>query len=629
MKARKTAKTLILLAAAACAPLANAEAVRITVDPDAVRFPVSEDMWGIFFEDIDLALDGGVFAELGRNGSFEDGLVELRKQKNIGYWKTVGRSTFETGGEKPLSKKNVHYLKLKALAGGGVANEGFFGIGVKEGAKYRFSAKMRGSAPGGVEVSLETLGKVLAKGRLGGIGGGWTAVSLELVATATDPDANLVLRFPQGCEIDIDCVSLMPEDTYGKSGLFRKDLMERLAALKPAFVRFPGGCWVEGDRMKDAYRWKQTIGDRWERRTQWNIWRYWSSNAVGYHEYLLLCEELGAKAMFCINCGISHKEVVPLDKMGEFVQDALDAIEYANGPATSKWGAVRAANGHPEPFRLEYLEIGNENGDQPYYDRYALIHDAVRAKYPEIKIVSDYWHNSRVKGRPAHIVDEHYYKSPDWFMAAATMYDARERGEYEVFVGEYAVTKDVGRWGSLRAAIGEAAFMCGLERNADLVKLAAYAPLFANAKHTAWSPNLIYPMTDGNFVNPSWHVQKLFGEHRGKDVLALEVKTPKFANREKQECDAVVASAVRDAAGRIIVKAVNCTGEAREVRISLAGASVKSAGKTWFTGPGEAACNSPLERDALGEKSSPATVEGGAVADVLEPYSLTVYVISR
>ncbi|MBO7683924.1 MAG: alpha-N-arabinofuranosidase [Kiritimatiellae bacterium] len=599
---------------------------RIVVDAGKARFPVSEDMWGIFFEDIDLSLDGGVYAELVRNRSFEDGPVKYRKQETIGYWSTVGRATLALDTSKPLSEKNRNCGRVDALPGGGVANDGYFGIAVGEGAKYRLSVALRGDVKGAVEVSLESLGRApFAKGRIDGIGPEWRTFGVELESNGTDPDARLVFRAPGGGTFYLDCVSLFPCDTYGKCGLFRKDLMERLAALRPSFVRFPGGCWVEGTTMAEAYRWKQTIGNVWDRRTQWNLWGYWSANGVGFHEYLLLCEELGAKALFCINCGMSHKEVVPMDKMGEFVQDALDCIEYANGPADSKWGAVRAANGHPEPFNLRYLEIGNENGGPKYHERYALIHDAVQAKHPEIKIVSDLWRGP-VRGRPQHIRDEHYYKSPDWFMSdGARLYDGYPRGEFEVFVGEYAVTRDVGRWGDLRAAIGEAAFMCGLERNADIVKLAAYAPLFANAKHTAWMPNLIYPMSDGNFVNPSWNVQKLFSENRGREVLQFSQESRMMKTKDGKDCRAVQASAVRDADGSVVVKAVNCSEEPQPVTIAIAGAAVAKAGKTWFTGPGARASNSPLDREALSERSGDAVVEGGAVAETLPPLSLTVF----
>ena len=607
----------------------------IAVDAAKVRFPVSEDMWGIFFEDISLSLDGGIYAELVRNRSFEDGGQYDHGDKpwswrhrttSLEYWNPVGSATMTPDFSRPLSPRNKQCVRVLAQPGGGIANDGYFGIGVKQGQKYRLSVALRGDVKGPLAVSLEALGKpALAAGEIIGIGDEWRTMNLELAATATDPAAKLVFRAPQGGTFYLDCVSLFPCDTYGRSGLFRKDLMERLAALKPSFVRFPGGCWVEGETMKEAYRWKETIGSVWDRRTQWNIWNYWSANGVGYHEYLVLCEELGAKALFCINCGMSHRENVPMGKMGEFVQDALDAIEYANGPVTSKWGAVRAKNGHSEPFNLKYLEIGNENGGKAYHERYALIHDAVVKAHPEIKIISDFWHGS-VKGRPQHIRDEHYYRSPDWFMTdGAEMYERRPRGEYEVFVGEYAVTRDVGRWGDLRAAIGEAAFMAALERNADLVKLAAYAPLFANANHTAWTPNLIYPMTDGNFVNPSWNVQKLFSENRGKEVLAFTVAGRRMRTRDGKDCRAVAASAVRDADGSVIVKAINCSEEPQPCTVKVTGGAFATATKTVFTGPNARASNSPTNREALRETTGAATVLDGVIAETLPPLSLTVY----
>ena len=604
----------------------------IVVDDTKAKYPVAEDMWGIFFEDIDLSLDGGVYAELVRNRSFEDG--EGRDKDNgykdaLGYWETVGDAELTIDTTKPLSDRNRQCGRVKAQPGAGIANTGYFGIAVKPGEKYRLSVALRGDLKGPIDVSLAALGATYAKGQIKKIGPDWKTYTLEFTANAVDPAAKLVFRAPGGGTFYIDCVSLFPCDTYGKSGLFRKDLMERLAALKPSFVRFPGGCWVEGDTMAEAYRWKKTIGSIWDRRTQWNIWRYWSTNGVGFHEYLQLCEDLGATAMFCINCGMSHRENAPMDQMDEFVQDALDCIEYANGPATSKWGKVRAANGHPEPFNLKYLEIGNENGGPAYHERYALIHDAVQKRYPEIKIISDLW-GGPVKGRPQHIRDEHYYMTPDWFMSqGAKHYDQTPRGEFEVFVGEYAVTQDVGHWGDLRAAIGEAAFMCGLERNADLVKLAAYAPLFANAKHTVWSPNLIYPTTDGNFVNPSWNVQKLFSENRGKDVLAFEQTSRVMRTKDGRSCRAVAASAVRDADGTVIVKAVNCSEKPQDIKVSIAGAKVAQAKKTWFTGPDAKASNSPTNREALKEKTGTAKTQDGVVVETLPPFSLTVFRLKR
>ena len=518
----------ILASVVAFAAVAAA-AVPATVDIDAgrVKCPAAQDLWGIFFEDIDLSLDGGVYAELVRNRSFEDGNGDARSA--LGFWREEGGAKMELSTERPLSEKNRHSLKVAAPAGGGVSNEGYFGIAARPGIDYRLSIAVRGDA-GKLRVALESAdGKAVSTVAEVEVGGGWKTVSASLQAVASDPAARLSIRAEKGGTFFVDCVSLFPSDTYGTSGIFRRDLMERLAALKPAFVRFPGGCWVEGDTMKESYRWKKTIGSIWDRPTQWNIWGYWATHGVGFHEYLLICEELGAKPLYCINVGMSHREIVPMEKMDEFVQDALDCLEYCNGPADSKWGSVRAAAGHPAPFNMEYLEIGNENGGPEYEKRYKLIADAVRAKYPDVKLVFDNWASTRDVNAPRDLRDDHFYMTPDWFMmntghyADPKQYDARS-GKFGVFVGEYAVTQGTGKYGSLRAAIGEAAFMTGLEYCSDVVKLAAYAPLFANVKHQRWSPDMIYVGTESNFVNPSYEVQRLFAENRGKDVLETKVE---------------------------------------------------------------------------------------------------------
>ena len=525
----KTTIPLLVGTALACAVAMGAEAQKnlVTVDAAKVKCSASPDLWGIFFEDIDLSLDGGVYAELVRNRSFEDDDGKLPAA--LGYWQTRGSAKMEINVDQPVSPKNLHALRVEAAAGSGVANEGYFGMNVKPGVKYRLTLKVRGEAKRLTAALEGRNGRVVSSvEQFAADGSGWRDVEVTLKGEIADPEAKLVIRAPEGGCFYLDCVSLFPSDTYGKSGLFRKDLMEKLAALKPSFVRFPGGCWVEGDTMAKAYRWKKTIGSIWDRPTQWNIWGYWATHGVGYHEYLLICEELGAKPLFCINVGMSHREIVPLDKMDEFVQDALDCIEYANGPVTSRWGAERAKNGHPAPFNLEYLEIGNENGGREYEERYALIAKAVRAKYPNVKLVFDRWSSTRDVPGPRELRDDHFYMDPDWFMANFNRYaDVKTYegvgGDFGIFVGEYAVTRKVGKFGSLRAAIGEAAFMAGMEHNQQTVKLAAYAPLFANVKHQRWSPDMIYVTSDASFVNPSWEVQRLFSENRGKVVLESSV----------------------------------------------------------------------------------------------------------
>ena len=585
----------------------------ITVDTGKARFPVAPDLWGIFFEDVDLSLDGGVYAEMVRNRSFEDGHGHER-ELTLEYWDPVGNAECFLDASRPLSPRNRHCVCVRGKAGAGIANQGYFGYGIRKGMDYNLSVALRGDVKGPVEVAIEAYGKPpLATGTIPGVTGEWTTRTLRLTANADDPQARLVFRMKDGGTLFMDCVSLFPADAV--AGLFRKDLVEKLKALRPSFMRFPGGCWVEGETMRDAYRWKKTIGSIWERETVWNIWKYWSTNGVGFHEYLVLAEALGAKPLYCINVGMSHKETVPMEKMDEFVQDALDCLEYANGPVDSAWGRKRAEAGHPAPFNLAYLEIGNENGGKAYEERYALMAKAVRAKHPGVKLVFDNWAETKRVADPKDLRDDHFYRAADCFMGAmAHEYDTR-KGDFDIFVGEYAVTSGTHRYGSLRAAIGEAAFMLGMERNQDQVKLAAYAPLFANAQHTIWTPNLIYPTTTGCFTHPSWTVQKLFSENRGAEVLGVAVKTGRFETdvvepwRTKTShhvIEKVQASAVRDADGTVIVKLVNCTEKPQPVVLNLKG----RAERTVFTGPHRDAHNSPFEPEALKESVSTVDFSG-------------------
>ncbi len=412
-------------------------------------------------------------------------------------------------------------------------------------------------------------GTVHAEAVVEGIGPGWTRHTAALISRATDPHARLVVTGAKAGTFWLDVVSLFPKETWkGRPNGLRPDLAEMLAGLKPAFVRFPGGCWVEGDRMELASRWKRTIGDIGDRWTQWNIWDYSATNGLGYHEYLQMCEDLGAEPLFVINCGMSHRENVPMDRMGEFVQDALDALEYANGPADSTWGAVRAKAGHPAPFHMKYIEIGNENGGPAYFERYALFHDAIKAKYPDVRLVANAW--GGVPGnRPIEIVDEHYYSTPEFFMQNATKYDTYRRDGYKVYVGEYAVTQNCG-FGNLRAALGEAAFMTGLERNSDVVIMSSYAPLFVNMNHRRWNPDLINFDSSRVYGLPSYYVQKMFSEHRGDVVLPVAVEPQPVADEP--------AKGLRGAVG---VGAWLTQAEFKDIRVT-------QGGKVLLENPGDA-----------------------------------------
>ena len=522
------------------AGIVRAEPATITIQVDQPGVKVSPLLYGIFFEEINRAGDGGIYAEMIQNRSFEDATVP------VGWTVVKGDGRMMLDKSQPLNANNPTSLRLDGRVG--VANNGFKGapyqhggdpakwlpafekgvqempggIAVQQGGGYRLSLYARGQGP--VTVTLEKQdGTALARHEVTGIGAEWKKFEAVLTASATDPNARLVVTASN--TVWLDMVSLMPDGQ-----IFRADLLKLLADMKPAFVRFPGGCWVEGDEMCFAYRWKKTIGDVAERPGLWNRWGYYSSDGLGMLEYLLLCEALGAEPLFVINCGMSHKEHVPLDKMDEFVQDALDAIEYCNGPADSKWGALRAKAGHPAPFNLKYMEIGNENGGPAYQDRYPLFHDAIKKRYPDMHLILDY---VPCKTRPSEIVDEHYYNSPEFFMRNAGKYDQYDRTAHKVYVGEYAVTKNCGR-GNLKGAIGEAAFMTGMERNGDVVVMCSYAPLFEHVGWKRWNPNAILFDAARSYATPSWHIQTMFGQNRADVILPSTVNALTMESTESR-----------------------------------------------------------------------------------------------
>lgn len=471
---------------------------------------VSPSLYGIFFEEINCAGDGGVYAELVRNRGFEDA-------ETAAHWKITGRTSLDTSD--PLSSASPNSLRVSNNGATTLENDGYWGIAIRKGETYDFSIHSRG---GGGYAALRLVGKsgvILGETKFWLPKGGWQQTKASVRATDGGDDAGkLVLKLYTQSVNNIDMVSLFPRNTWKdrKNGM-RPDLMRMLDELQPSFMRFPGGCWVEGETMALSLRWKQTVGNQQDRRTQPNIWRYMSTNGLGYHEYLQMCEDLSADALFVINCGMSHRENVPMDKMDEYVQDALDAIEYAIGPTNSKWGGLRAKNGHPKPFPLRYMQIGNENGGPAYEDRYGLMYRAIKQKYPQINLIANLW-NGRPQRTPVDILDEHYYHDPEFFVANADRYDTYDRKGPKIYVGEYAVTQGTGV-GSLRGALAEAAFMAGMERNSDIVTMSSYAPLFANVNNKAWNPDLIYFDSSQVAGTPSYYVQKLFFRNRAHQTI--------------------------------------------------------------------------------------------------------------
>jgi alpha-L-arabinofuranosidase len=519
-------KNYLAAAALASAIAVNAQPAKISVDAAHPGHKIPETLWGIFFEDINMSTDGGIYPELVRNRSFEDAdtATDWKFTSDQGEASVITADVH--GRPTPLNAFNRKSLRVQADGAFTLENDGYWGMNFVSGDRYTLKLAARGEKFDGKLTAklLSSTGEVLASGDLSDVGNNWKYQTLELTANGGDPKGKLEISGDGHGVLFLDMISLMPDKTWKNHGL-RTDLAESLDGLHPKFLRFPGGCWVEGDDFAHMNHWKNTVGNMDTRTPLWNIWGYNATQGMGYHEYLQLAEDLGAEPLFCINVGMSHKETIPLDRMAQWVQDALDAIEYANGPTNSVWGAMRAAAGHPAPFHLKYMEIGNENGGAAYRERWPLFVNAIHAKYPEIKFVADHWQGGYPSAPKPDIVDEHFYDTPEWFMRHATHFDHYDRKGPKIFVGEYAVTRNCGL-GNLRGAIGEAAFMTGLERNSDHVIMASYAPLLVNLNHRAWNPDLINFDSANWYGLPSYYVQKMFAENRGDVSLPTVVESP-------------------------------------------------------------------------------------------------------
>lgn len=547
----------------------TAQTSTITIQANQPAAAISSNLFGIFFEEINMAGDGGLYAELIRNRSFEDGATPI-------YWTLVTNGTatgsWSIDDSLPLSSSNTQSLKL-TMAGGtgsiGAANNGYYGIAITNGASYTLGFYARGAAgyTGALAVSLESAdgSAVYAQTTLGGLTTTWQHFVRTLTPNATDPNARFVLRISQPGTVYLDFVSLFPAVTFNsRTNGLRPDLANMLVNLKPSFVRFPGGSWVDGMNLADAYHWELTVGSPANRTERTNVWGYMVSNGLGYHEYLQMCEDLGAQPLLCVNCGMSGGESVPTSQLGPWVQEALDAIQYANGDTNTYWGAQRAANGHPAPFNLQYIEIGNENSGAAYNANYAPFYNAIESNYPAMNIIADSF-GTIPTSAPVQMLDEHYYNSASWFAQNSTHYDSYSRSGPKIFVGEYAVAYDIGPGfaATLENALGEAAWMTGLERNADIVAMACYAPLFANWNNQDWSPDLIYFNGSQVYGTPSYYVQQMFSLNRGDVVLPATVAVsgnPLY-----------VSSSLAESSGQIIVKAVNFNNSMMSATFNLNG----------------------------------------------------------
>lgn len=573
----------------------------LVIKPNQSVADVQPTMWGVFFEDINMGADGGIYAELIKNRSFEF-------NKPMMGWK-VEQQPFVEGAVTVQNRQaanlpNPRFLRVQLNNATkerlSITNEGFRGMGIKKNLRYDFSLMYRTSA-NGIKIHIELLN---AKNEI--IGSTvtnitastttWKKQTASFNATATELKAQCRIWFEGTGTIDMDMISLFPEDTWkNRPGGMRADMIQKLADMKPGFIRFPGGCIVEGFDLSQRYQWKKTIGPVEDRQLIINRWNfefahrpapdYFQTFGLGFFEYFQLAEDIGGEALPILNCGMACQfntaELVPLDELDPYVQDALDLIEFANGDVSTTWGSKRAAMGHPAPFNLKFLGIGNENWGPQYIERLQIFQKAIKEKYPAIKLVTSSGTdpdgarfdllNTALRNMNVDFIDEHYYRRPEWFLQNARRYDNYPRTGSKIFAGEWAAQSDktvsVENKNNWLTAITEAAFMTGLERNAGVVHMASYAPLFAHVDGWQWKPDLIWVDNLNAYGTPDYYVQKLFSLNKGTHVVPITLNNDVLAGQ-----DSLYASAVVDKAkNELVIKIVNASGREQVNTLSIEG----------------------------------------------------------
>ncbi len=611
-------------------------------------------MYGIFFEDINMAADGGVYAELVKNRSFEFtpnlmGWHERGKDGGSGSVQVVDRSA-----ERP---DNPHVITLTVASGAGyygLSNEGFRGMGIKKGETYHFSviARQHSGSRTGLTVELvDSQGVVIGRGAVHPTDLNWKTYTVSFVANSTVDKAQMNLWAHKAGAIDLDMVSLFPEHTWmNRPGGLRADLVQRLADLKPGFLRFPGGCIVEGRTLANRYQWKKTIGDVDRRETIINRWNlefkhrltpdYYQTFGLGFMEYFMTAEDIGAEPLPILNCGMACQfnsgQLAPLDSLDPYLQDAMDLIEFANGPTDTKWGKLRADLGHPASFHLKMIGVGNEQWGPQYIERWKIFEKTIKQQYPDIQLVSsvgpdpdgqkfDYL-NQTMRALHADILDEHYYRSPQWFLDNVRRYDNYDRNGPHIFAGEYAAqSKGVGspeNKNNWQCALSEAAFMTGLERNADVVHMASYAPLFAHVEGWQWTPDLIWFDNLRSYGTPNYYVQQLYSLNKGTDVVPITLHDQTVTGQ-----GGCFASAVLDkAAHTLIVKLINTAAQAQDASFVISGVKgLSSKGSvTTLQNDDLNAVNSLDQPGVVSPKVQSFAVTGDTLRLSIKPYSVNV-----
>ncbi|MEX6689773.1 alpha-L-arabinofuranosidase C-terminal domain-containing protein [Danxiaibacter flavus] len=618
----------------------------ISIDPKQSK-QISDLLIGIFFEDINYAADGGLYGELIQNRDFEydPGDREYRdKNWNSKHsWTIAGNeTTFEIDSASPVHENNPHYAVLTTSAPGAIlANSGYDSISFKKGEKYNLSlfTKQLGSSISKIEARLvDKKGSVLATSQLSIDAKNWQQQSAALVANADVNNGRLEIKPLSAGRIAIDMVSLFPEKTFKnrKNGM-REDLAQTIADIHPRFIRFPGGCLAHGDGLNNIYRWKNSIGPLEARKPQRNIWGYHQSAGLGYFEYFRFCEDINAEPLPVVAAGVPCQNSVcsptgggqqggiPLNEMDAYIQEILDLIEWANGDANSKWGRLRAEAGHPKPFNLKYIGIGNEDLiSDVFEERFTMIYNAVKKQHPEITVIgtvgpssegADYVEGWKLANKlKVPMVDEHYYRSPGWFIYNQDFYDKYDRSASKVYLGEYAAHAP-GATSNLETALAEALYLTAVERNGDVVKMTSYAPLLARKGHTQWNPDLIY--FDNLTIRPTigYYVQKLYGNNSGNEYITA---ASTVSNKEDAVKKRIGYSVVRDTkSGDLIVKIINLLPVAVHTKANVrqAGFNGGKAIQTVLTGR-------PMEKD-VAPVSKEIKIESELEMEIA-PYSFNV-----
>ncbi len=625
-----------------------------------VNKPIAEvqpTMWGVFFEDINLGADGGIYAELIKNRSFEF------YQPLMG-WK-VTQNTFNEGSVLIVNREekntnNPRFIRITKEAAAdtlGITNEGFRGMGIKKGLRYDFSV-MYHQPTAGLTLHIELVsmaGKVIGTTTLkpaATVDAAWGKAIASFNATDSSLKGKLNIWFEGAGKIDLDIISLFPEDTWKKRpGGMRADMIQLLADMKPGFIRFPGGCIVEGHELSTRYQWKKTIGPIEERQLSINRWNsefthrptpdYFQTFGLGFFEYFQLAEDIGASPLPILNCGMACQfntaEVIPIDQLDTYVQDALDLIEFANGDATTQWGKVRVQMGHPAPFNLKMMGVGNENWGPQYLERLKIFSKAIKARYPDFKIVNSSgtdpngerfdFLNTELRKMNADIIDEHYYRRPEWFLANAARYDNYPRNASKIFAGEYAAQSDhtvsIDNKNNAETAIAEAAFMTGLERNAAVVNMASYAPLFAHIDGWQWTPDLIWVNNLQSYGTPNYYVQKLYSTNKGTNVVPALMDGQSVSGQDSIYVSAVIDKNTND----VIIKVVNASANAINKVITINGAKkiTPAATVTVLKSNSVLDVNSFATPEAVIPVASAVQIKGSKLAASLPAHSFSVY----